>query len=330
MGAALRLVLRRLSLALVTLLAVSLIIFWSVELLPGDTATRILGQETTPDRVAALRTELHLDDPAWVRYGRWLGGFVLGDWGVSLVSRVPSSTASAGGRTARPVADIVLPRLGNTLSLAAVALALYVPLSLGLGVATATLRNRASGTLLSTAVLVGTAIPEFVMGVFLLVLFAVAIPIFPPLSLIDRAESLPETIYYLALPAITLTIAMTAYAVRMMQASLVAVLSSDYVRLATLKGLSPRRVLLRHAIPNALGPALRVTVLNVAWLIGGVVLVENIFTFPGIGQSLVDSIRLLDTPVIEAIALILAAVYIVANLGADLVAIALNPRLRTT
>ncbi len=330
MRAALALVARRVGLALVTLLAVSLIIFWSVEFLPGDTATRILGQEATPARVAALRAELRLDDPGWVRYGRWLGGFALGDWGESLVSRVPASTASAGGRTARPVADIVLPRLGNTLVLAAVALLIYVPLSLLLGISTALLRDRAAGTILSTIVLVGTAIPEFVVGVLLLVTFAVAIPVFPPLSLIDRAESLPELLSYLALPAITLTIAMTAYAVRMMQASLVAVLSSDYVRLATLKGLSPARVLVRHAIPNALGPALRVTVLNVAWLIGGVVLVENIFTFPGIGRSLVDSIRLLDTPVIEAIALILATVYIVANLAADLVAIALNPRLRTT
>lgn len=330
MGGAAALVVRRLGLALLTLVAVSLIIFWAVEFLPGDTATRILGQESTPERVAALRAELHLDDPPWLRYARWLGGMAQGDWGESLVSRVPSSTASAGGRTARPVADIVLPRLGNTLTLAAVALVLYVPLSLGLGIATALLRDRASGTLLSTVVLVGTAIPEFVVGVLLLLAFAVAIPIFPPLSLIDRAQSLPETLYYLALPAITLTIAMTAYAVRMMQASLVAVLASDYVRLATLKGLSPARVLARHAIPNALGPALRVTVLNVAWLIGGVVLVENIFTFPGIGQALVDSIRLLDTPVIEAIALILAAVYIVANLGADLVAIALNPRLRSS
>ncbi len=330
MRGAITLVVRRLGLALVTLLAVSLIIFWSVEFLPGDTATRILGQEATPERVAALRAEMHLDDPPWIRYGRWLGGFVVGDWGQSLVSRVPSSTASAGGRTARPVADIVLPRLRNTLTLAAVALILYIPLSLALGIATALLRHRAVGTLLSTIVLVGTAIPEFVVGVLLLVAFAVAIPIFPPLSLIDRAESIPELLSYLALPAITLTIAMTAYAVRMMQASLVAVLASDYVRLATLKGLSQARVLARHAIPNALGPALRVTVLNIAWLIGGVVLVENIFTFPGIGQSLVDSIRLLDTPVIEAIALILAAVYIIANLGADLVAIALNPRLRTS
>jgi peptide/nickel transport system permease protein len=324
----LALIARRLGLALVTLLAVSLVIFWAVEFLPGDTATRILGQEATPERVAALRAELHLDDPPWVRYARWLGAFVQGDWGESLVSRTPASTASAGGRTARPVADIVLPRLENTLSLAAVSLALYVPLSLALGIATALLRERAIGTLLSTLVLIGTAIPEFVVGVLLLVAFAVALPIFPPLSLIDRATSLPEALYYLALPAVTLTIAMTAYAVRMMQASLVAVLASDYVRLATLKGLSRARVLARHAIPNALGPALRVTVLNVAWLIGGVVLVENIFTFPGVGQSLVDSIRLLDTPVIEAIALILATVYIVANLAADLVAIALNPRLR--
>lgn len=310
-----RLVVPQVGLALVTLLAVSLIIFWSVEWLPGDAATRILGRDANPERVAALRAELRLDEPPLERYGQWLGGFVRGDWGDSLVAQ-------------RPVTDYVLPRLENTLILAAFALALYVPLSLLLGIVTAVFRERRFTSLLSALVLVGTAIPEFVVGIFLLLVFAVALPWFPPLALIDRADSFPELLHTLALPALTLTLAMTAYAVRMMQASLVSVLDSDYVRMATLKGLSRRRVILRHALPNALGPALRVTVLNVAWLIGGVVLVEVVFTYPGVGQLLVDSIRNLDTPVIEAIALILAAVYIIANLGADLAAGALNPRLR--
>jgi peptide/nickel transport system permease protein len=312
----LRLVLARLGLALLTLLAVSLVIFWTVELLPGDPATRILGQSASPERAQVLREQLRLDEPAHERYLLWLGDFVRGDWGDSLVAR-------------RPVTDYVLPRLENTLILAGAALALYVPLSLLLGIVTAVFRERRFAAWLSAAVLVGTAVPEFVVGILLLLVFAVVLPWFPPLALIDDAGSFPELLHMLVLPAVTLTAAMTAYAVRMMQASLVGVLESDYVRMATLKGLSRRRVILRHALPNALGPALRVTVLNIAWLIGGVVLVEVIFTFPGIGQLLIDSIRLLDTPVIEAIALILAAVYILANLGADIAAAALNPRLRT-
>ena len=310
-----RLILARLGFAALTLLAVSLVIFWTVELLPGNTATRILGQSATPENVRVLRKQLHLDDPAWVRYGRWLSHFVRGDWGQSVVAT-------------RPVTDFVLPRLKHTLELAAFALVLYVPLSLTLGVVTALFRNRRFAVFLSASVIAGTAIPEFVVGILLLLVFAVTLPWFPPLALIDQAGSFPETLHTLALPAITLTVAMTAYAVRMMQASLVSVLESDYVRMATLRGLPRGRVIVRHALPSALGPALRVTVLNVAWLIGGVVPVEIIFNYPGIGQQLVDSIRLLDTPVIEAIAMILAAVYILANLGADLVAAALNPRLR--
>lgn len=324
----LRLILPRLALAVITLFTVSLIIFWAVEFLPGDTATRILGRDATPERVQALRQQLHLDDPSWMRYWRWLSNVARGDFGESLVSNVPASVASAGGRQRRAVADMILPRLRNTLILAAFALVLYIPLSLLLGIVTALYRERFFASALSAAILVGTAIPEFVVGILLLLTFAVVLPLFPPLALIDRARTPLEVIYALTLPAVTLTLAMTAYAVRMMQSSLISVLESDYVRMATLKGLSRARVIFYHALPNALGPALRVTVLNVAWLIGGVVLVEFIFNFPGLGQSLVDSIRLLDTPVIEAIALILASVYILANLGADLVAAALNPRLR--
>jgi len=314
---ALRLLIPRLALALITLLAVSLAVFWAVEWLPGDAATRILGQAATPERAQVLREKMHLDDPPLTRYLLWLGGFVRGDWGESLVAE-------------RPVLDLVLPRLRNTLILATLALILYVPLSLGLGVFTAVFRDRWFAAGLSALILAGTAMPEFVTGILLILVFAVALPWFPPLALIERVKSLPELVHTLALPTITLTIAMTAYAVRMMQGSLVSVLESDYVRMATLKGLPPVRVIQRHALPNALGPALRVTVLNVAWLIGGVVLVENVFNFPGIGQLLVDSIRVLDTAVVEAVAMITAGVYIGANLGADLAAGLLNPRLRAS
>ncbi len=310
-----RLVLARLGLSLVTLFAVSLMIFWAVELLPGDTATRVLGREATPERVQDLREQLNLDRSAPERYGIWLGGFVRGDWGESLVSK-------------RPVTDVVLPRLENTLLLAGLTLIIYVPLSLILGIGLALLRESRIAPFLSGAVVAGTALPEFVVGLLLLLLFAVWQPWFPPLALVDDANSVPELIHTLALPAITLAVAITAYAVLMMQASLVSVLESDYVRMATLKGLSRRRVIVRHALPSALGPAIRVTVLNIAFIIGGIVAVEVVFNFPGIGRLFVDSIRILDTPVIEAIALILAGLYVLLNLGADIATGALNPRLR--
>ncbi len=314
---AIRLLVPRLALALLTLFVVSLIMFWAVEWLPGDPATRVLGQAATPERAAALRKMLNLDQPPMVRYVRWLGDYVRGNWGESLVAK-------------RPVSDYVLPRLKNTLLLSAFVIAVYIPASLILGVVTAIYRNRSLGVGLSVLLLIGTAIPEFVIGLLLMLVFAVTLPWFPPLSLMDEVHSFGALIHTVALPTVTLALAMTAYAVRMMQSSLVSVMESEYVRTAILKGVPRSRVIVRHALPNALGPALRVTALNLAWLIGGVVLVETVFNFPGMGRLLVDSIRVLDTPVIEAIALLMAGVYILANLAADLASGLLNPRLRAS
>lgn len=310
-----RLILSRLGLMVVTLLAVSAIIFWAVEWLPGDPATRVLGRAASPERAQILREQMNLDSPPVVRYSLWLGGILRGDWGQSLVAN-------------RPVADYVLPRLKNTAVLAALSLALYVPLSLVLGIVTAVFHDRPLTGVLSILTLAGTSIPSFVLGILLLLLFSVRLGWFPPLALIDEVTSAPQLVHTLTLPVLTLVAAMTAWAVRMMQSSLLQVMESDYVRTATLKGLSRQRVIWRHALPNALGPAIRVTTLNIAWLITGVVLVETVFNFPGLGRLLVTSIRVLDTPVIEAIALISAAVYIVANLAADVAAALLNPRLR--
>lgn len=320
---------QRIALALVALVAVSLVTFWSLELLPGDAATRVLGRDATADRVELMREQMNLDEPAIQRYTSWIGGFVQGDWGESLVSAGAATEGSSDARHQRPVTDIVVPRLSNTLLLAGFSLLIYVPLSLVLGIVTAVCRERRFATWLSILIILGTAIPDFVIAILLLLTFAVTLDWFPALSLIDQADSPVETLRVLTLPALTLTLAMTGFAVRMMQTSLLGVLNSDYVQFATLKGLSRRRVILFHALPNALGPALRVTVLNIAWLVGGVVLVEVVFTYPGIGLLLLDSLRLLDTPVILAISMILAAVYILANLAADLVAAFLNPRLRT-
>lgn len=313
---AIALILRRLGMSLIVFLVVSIVVFWAIEWLPGDPATRILGRVTSEERAQRLRERLHLDEPPVTRYVRWLTGFVRGRWGESLVAE-------------RPVLGYVLPRLRNTAILSGLTLAVYLPLSLVLGIMTALFRRRWFAAWLSIATLVGTSLPEFVVGILLMLAFAVALPVFPPVAMIDQASSLLDLLHMLALPALTLTAVMTAYSVRMMQDRLVSVMESDYVRMATLKGLPGRRVVLLHALPNALGPALRVTALNIAWLTGGVVLVESVFSFPGLGRLLVESIRTLDTPVIEAIAMILASVYMLVNLGADLVAALLNPRLRS-
>ncbi len=311
-----RIVAWRLAGSFAGLLVVSLIIFWCVEWLPGDTATRILGQSATADALAALRERLHLNDPALIRYWYWLKDALGGDFGSSLVAN-------------RPVASYVADRAANTLTLAGFALALYIPLSLILGLLTAVKRGSAIDHIASVLVLVGMCVPEFVIGILLVVAFAVTLPWFPPLALIDQARSFGDLVAILFLPTITLTAAMTAYAVRMMRENLIEVLESDYVSMARLKGLPRRQVLLRHALPNALGPALNVTALNIAWLIGGIVVVEAVFNFPGLGRLLIDAIRLKDVPVIQAVALLLSALYMLTNLLADLLVTLLNPRLRT-
>lgn len=313
----LRLVLVRFGLALLSLLVVSAIIFWAVEALPGDAAQRILGRDATPEALARVRAELRLDEPAPVRYAHWLAGALTGDFGTSLTAK-------------RPVLDAVWSRAANTLLLAGLALALYVPVSLILGIVTAAGRGRAVDGVLSVAVLLGMCVPDFVVGIVLVTVFAVELGWFPPLALIDQATALPDVLRTLFLPALTLTIAMTAYAVRLMRENLVEVLDSPYVQMARLRGIGRLRVLLVHAVPNALGPAINVTALNIAWLIGSIVVVESVFNFPGMGRLLIDSISYKDMPVVQAVALLLCAVYILANLVADLAIILLNPKLRVS
>jgi peptide/nickel transport system permease protein len=312
---ALRLVGQRAALAVGTVLVASFLIFWMVEWMPGDAATRLAGRGATPEQIQTLREQLGLNRPGLVRYGEWLGGMVTGDWGQSLVAH-------------RPVAEYVLPRLQNTLVLAAAAHVLYLPLALLIGVLTAVFRQRRASTLVSALVLLGSAIPEFIIAIFLLLLFTVTLPWFSPLADIAQAGSIGELVQLMALPVLTLALAMTAYAVRMLQGSLVDVLESDYVRMAQLRGLALWRVVIRHALPQAIGPMARVAVLNLAWAVGGVVIVEQIFEYPGMGRLLVESIQLLDTPVIAVVTLILASTYIVANVAADLLAALFNPKLR--
>ena len=313
----LRLIAGRVLVSLVTLWMVSVLVFGVLEILPGDVASRILGREATPERLAALRAELHLDDPAIERYGRWLGGILRGDLGTALTSQ-------------RPINDILAPRIANTLILSAAAFALYIPLSLLPAAIQALRRDRPVDHALSAVTLVFVSMPEFLLATLLLVVFVAYVPLFPAVSIVDAGTPFWEYARAIVLPAVTLAIVMAVYAVRMLRDNLIEVLDSDFVRMAELKGLSRARVLWRHALPNALVPTLNVTALNIAYLVGGVVVVEKVFSFPGFGSLLIDALQLRDLPLIEATVLISALVYIGANLLADVGAILLNPRLRGT
>jgi peptide/nickel transport system permease protein len=301
---------------MVTLLLVSLLVFSVLEILPGDVATRVLGRDATPESLATLRERLNLNDPAYVRYLTWLGNLAGGDLGQSLIS-------------GRRVVDILGPRIFNTLLLSLYAFLLYIPLATLPALIQAVKRDRAVDQALSVLTLVLLSIPDFLLATMLMIVFVIFTPLFPAISLVDQSSSASEYIYAMTLPAVTLAIVMAVYAVRMLRDNLIEVLDSDYIRMAELKGVPARRVVWRHALPNALVPTLNVTALNLAYLIGGVVIVERVFSYPGFGSLLVDALQLRDLPVIEATIMIAAAVYIVANLAADVGAILLNPRLRT-
>ena len=312
----LKLILSRIATGLLTLLAVSFIIFVATEILPGDVAARALGRFATEEAKQIFRQQLHLDRPIPERYLTWLGGVVRGQFGKSIVNQIN-------------VNSVVGPKLAHTFVLAAYALVLYVPMSLLLATFAAVFRDRPVDTAISLLTLVGLSIPEFALATLLLIAFAVSVPIFPVLSVIALARTPVEVVRALTLPAVTLAVAMSVYAIRMLRDNLIEVLDSEYVRMATLKGVPRYRVILWHALPNALGPAMNVTALNLAYLIGGVVVVERVFSYDGIGSLLVESVFLRDAPLIEATALVVSAVYILANLFADVTAMLLNPRLRT-
>jgi len=311
-----RLVAGRILLSVLTLLIVSMIVFAVLEVLPGDVASRILGRDATPEALDLLRAKLGLNDPAPVRYLHWLGGLLSGDFGQSLVS-------------SRPVTDILAPRIYNTVLLSAYAFLLYLPLTVLPALIQAIRRDRPVDHALSIVTLVLLSMPDFLLATILLFTFVVLVPMLPAISLEDHSSSVIDYLRAMTLPALTLAIVMAVYAVRMLRDNLIEVLDSDYVRMAELKGLSAKRVLLRHALPNALVPTLNVTALNLAYLVGGVVVVEKVFSYPGFGSLLVDSLQLRDLPVIETTVMIAALVYVGANLIADIAAVLLNPRLRT-
>jgi peptide/nickel transport system permease protein len=312
-----RLLASRILFSALTLLLVSILIFLILEALPGDVATRILGREATARALEVLRSQLHLDQPALVRYFQWLGDFVSGDLGTSIA-------------TGRPIADVLGPRIVNTLLLSLFAFAIYLVLALVPAIIQAVNRGKTIDNAISVITLLLLSLPDFLLATMLLFLFAVAVPILPALATISENSSWPEMLRAMVLPAVTLAIMMAVYAIRVLRDSLIEVLRSDYVRLAELKGLRPRAVLFRHALPNAIVPALNVTALNLGFLIGGVVIVERVFSYPGFGTLLIDALQLRDIPLIKATVMISAAVYVAANLMADVLAVLLQPRLRTS
>ncbi len=306
-------VVQRLGLGLVTLLVISLIIFGAIELLPGDLAEEILGQSATEETVAAFRKNLGLDQPAWKRYLQWLGGAVQGDLGVSLANQ-------------RPIGDLIGGRLGNTLFLALYAAAIAVPLSLFLGILAALYRNSLYDRMVNIVTLGSISFPEFFVAYILIFVIAQA-GLFPSIASINPDASLGEKLYRTFLPALTLTLVVTAHMMRMTRAAIINLLASPYIEMARLKGLKPGRIILRHALPNALAPIINVIALNLAYLITGVVVVEVVFVYPGLGQLMVDSVAKRDVTVVQAAALIFACAYVLLNLTADVLSTLSNPRL---
>jgi peptide/nickel transport system permease protein len=320
MNAVIKIVLQRLGFGVVTLFIVSLIIFCALLFLPGGFAEAILGQAATPETVAAFKKEIGLDQPAHVRYFNWISGVVQGDFGSSYSARV-------GYR--REVADILAPRAFNTLFLAGMTALIAVPLSVGLGLLAALYRNSIFDRAINMVSLVSISFPEFFIAYIAIVLLAspVGFQILPSLSNVSEDSGLMERIYRCALPALTMTLVIVAHMMRMTRAAIISVLSSPYVEMARLKGAKPWQIIIRHALPNAWAPIVTVIALNLAYLIVGVVVVEFVFTYPGMGKMMVDAVSARDVPVVQACALVFAATYILLNLTADIIGIATNPRL---
>ena len=318
MNAILKTVLQRLALGFVTLFVVSALISASVELLPGDFAKAILGQAATPDTVKAFEKQVGLDRSPVTRYFSWMGGVLQGDFGTSYVARE--------GYT-RTVVSLIVPRLMNTLFLAAMTAIIAVPLALILGMLAALYRNTLFDRLINVTTLTAISSPEFFIA-YILVLFLVArAHLFPALSTVDEDTGFAERIYRCTLPALTLLLVIVAHMMRMTRAAIINLLASPYIEMSRLKGISPRRIILHHALPNAWAPIANVIAVNLAYLIVGVVVVEVVFVYPGIGQLMVDAVSKRDLPVVQSCALVFAATYILLNLAADIVAIVTNPRL---
>jgi peptide/nickel transport system permease protein len=309
---------RRILLGVVTLFVASLVIFAATQALPSDPARAILGRSATPESVAELRRQLGLNKPVVEQYTDWVGGVLRGDFGNSLAAGVP-------------VSEILGQRIVNSGFLMLLAAVVSVPLGIALGAVTARRRDGPLDHTVSIVTLAVAALPEFVVAIALVILFATTVfQWFPGVALIDPSVGVWNYPSELVLPVVTLVIAVTPYIARIMRASMVEILESDYVEMARLKGLPERVVLWRHAVPNGIAPTFQVIAINLAYLAGGIVVVEAVFNYPGIGLALVDAVRSRDMAVVQALALLIAALYVGLNLLADLATILVSPRLRTS
>lgn len=308
-------ILKRVALGLVLLFAVSCLIFFGMDALPGDFAATYLGQAATPQAVANLRAELGLEQPVLTRYVEWLTAAIHGDFGTSW-------------STKQAVADQLWRRLGNSLFLAGVAAAIAIPLAIGFGMLSVLYRNRAPDRLISMISLAAISFPEFFVGYLLILFFAVQLGVATFPATIYDGMSLWDKMHAVLLPAATLVLAVFAHIMRMTRAAILAIMSSAYMETAELKGGGAFRAIIRHAAPNAYAPIINVVTLNLAYLIVGVVVVEVVFVYPGVGQYLVDAVTVRDMPVVQACGLVFAAIYIFLNVLADILSIALNPKLR--
>jgi peptide/nickel transport system permease protein len=305
---------QRIALGLLTLFVISLLIAFGVELLPGDLAQEILGQGATPEGLRVLRLQLGLDTPPHIRYLDWLGGMVTGDMGLSLANK-------------RPIAELIGPRLSNTLFLGGFAAMIAIPIALTLGILAALYRNSLYDRGVNIFTLTSISFPEFFIAYILILFFAIKLGWFPGISNISSELSFLDKLYRTLLPAASLTLVVVAHMMRMTRASIINLLSSPYIEMAHLKGIKPLRIITRHALPNALAPIINVIAINLAYLVVGVVIVEVVFVYPGLGQLLVDSVSKRDVPVVQACSMIFASVYIFLNLSADIISIVTNPRL---
>jgi peptide/nickel transport system permease protein len=315
-------ILQRLALGVATLMVVSVIIFSSLEFLPGDFTQAILGQAATKDTVAAFRKELGLDEPAPVRYVNWIGGVLTGDMGTSFSGR-----AASGVDRSRSVVALIGPRLENTLFLAAMAAIIAVPIALILGITAALYRNSLYDRTINALTLTTISMPEFFVAYILILFLSSLYKVLPSLANITPDMTLAAQIESSALPAITLTLVIVAHMMRMTRAAIINLLASPYIEMAELKGISKSKVILYHALPNAWAPIVNVIAFNLAYLVVGVVVVEVVFVYPGVGQLMVDAVTTRDIPVVQGCAIIFAATYILLNLTADIISIVSNPRL---
>ncbi len=315
-------VLQRLVLGVATLFVVSIVIFSAIELLPGDFGQAVLGQAATEETVAAFRKELALDKPAYIRYFDWVSGVIQGDLGTSFSGR-----ASSGVDRSREVAELIAPRLWNTLFLAGMTAIVAVPLALFLGITAALYRDTYYDKFVNASTLTSISFPEFFVAYILILLLTALWPIFPSLANIDVNTPLAERVYRSSLPALTLTLVIVAHMMRMTRAAIINLLANPYIQMARLSGATQREVILKHALPNAWAPIATVIAFNLAYLVVGVVVVEVVFVYPGVGQLMVDAVTSRDIPVVQGCALIFAITYIVLNLLADIIGIVTNPRL---